>query len=158
MVNQHNSVSCDMHANGYRLPTEHEFEYVAGKSLKERTEGVGSGSARKDWSADNSSGIIHPVGSLSADALGLFDLHGNVSEWVWGWQSYEPGLQSNPAYTHYTPLRLKYGRIHRGGSWLTKPDAPWISMRTYVSSSECLYDNTIGFRLARSVNNLPSKN
>ena len=65
----------------YRLPTEAEWAHAAALAYPSRAvsaEGVGD----RSWGADNADGRTHPVGTRVADALGLFDLLGNVAEWV----------------------------------------------------------------------------
>lgn len=69
-----NGIHWDRRANGYRLPTEAEWEYAASQSTP---------AGRADWSADNSGASTHPVGVSVPDALGIYDLHGNVDEWCW---------------------------------------------------------------------------
>lgn len=84
------SVTWNRSCDGYRLPTEAEWEYVcrAGTSM---VFGVMSDSAELPeyaWFADNSLGDarrVHPVGSRRANPLGVHDLQGNVWEWTWDW-------------------------------------------------------------------------
>lgn len=77
-------ITCDFSANGYRMPTEAEWEYAAKAGLL--TEYSGSDEPGEvAWYRQNSAGRIHEVGSKTANAKGLYDMTGNVSEWVWDW-------------------------------------------------------------------------
>merc|ERR1712130_999319 len=106
------SVRWVQNANGYRLPTEAEWEYVA-KCNQNR---IFSGSDSIDevaWYADNSSERTHSVGRKLANDWGLYDLSGNIWEWCWDWAGpYPEGTVRNPS----GPLE-GIGRIFRGGSW-----------------------------------------
>ena len=77
-------VTCDFQANGYRLPTEAEWEYAA-KAGKFFSYSGSEDPADVAWYRDNSAGKLRQPGLKDANAYGLYDLSGNVSEWVWDW-------------------------------------------------------------------------
>ncbi|MHC4158824.1 MAG: formylglycine-generating enzyme family protein [Planctomycetota bacterium] len=98
---------------GYRLATEAEWEY----SCRAGATGMFSGSGNIDemgWYADNGEGQTHEVGGKKANAWGLYDMHGNVSEWCSNIYSsdYPEGTVVDPVGS----AEGKY-RVIRGGSW-----------------------------------------
>ena len=110
---------------GYRLPTEAEWEYAAkagntgpfGFACDDYTSAnCGSSASCLEpyaWYGRNSSGTTHPVGSKLPNAWGLYDVSGNVWEWVWDWYwKFEKGSERNPR----GPSSGEY-RVLRGGSW-----------------------------------------
>ncbi len=94
----------------FRLPTEAEWEYAC----RAGTTGPYAGNLGDlGWFSDNSGNTTHPVGQKGASAWGLFDMHGNVSEWCSDWYGeYPSGSVTDPA----GPGSGSY-RLFRGGSW-----------------------------------------
>jgi formylglycine-generating enzyme required for sulfatase activity len=109
----------DWSANGYRLPTEAEWEYAAQGGNKSQHYTY-SGSNKLDEVAWHDHWIgsgftdMHPVGMLKANELGLYDMSGNVWEWVWDWYDYySASAQQNPT----GPMGPASGqRVIKGGS------------------------------------------
>lgn len=136
-------------ADGYRLPTEAEWEYAASGGQLERKE-VFSGSdyiGSVAVHSANSSGSPATVGSLKPNRLGLYDMSGNVFEWCWDIYSetfYSDSLLSqNPT----GPAKGNF-RVYRGGSWLSPPMICLVFNR--LSNNPQLRSNLVGFRLART--------
>ena len=72
----------DRKANGYRLPTEAEWEYCA--RAKQETLYAGSDNWKEvAWGEENSGGQTQPIGQKKPNSFGLYDMIGNVWEWIW---------------------------------------------------------------------------
>ena len=154
-------VTCDFNANGYRLPTEAEWEYAARGGKTGITDGSWnydySGSNTADdvaWYSGNSDSKTHEVGKKQANALGLYDMSGNV--WEWCWDRYDSSI-GYPSGTE-DPAGPDTGseRVLRGGCW--KYNASYCTVSRSLSRSPyCgrgdIYGhsgNYYGFRLVRS--------
>jgi formylglycine-generating enzyme required for sulfatase activity len=130
---------------GYRLPTEAEWEYAA----RAGTTGDYGGTGRLDemgWYLDNSGGRPQPVGRKAPNAWGLYDMHGNVWEWVNDWYGAAYYSAGPPA----DPLGPRYGsyRVLRGGSWYGSAYRARSANR--VTDTPSFRDGSYGFRLART--------
>lgn len=105
----------EQRCEGYRLPTEAEWEYVA-RAGTQRRYGFGGDESLDDyaWYHRNSGRVVHPVATRRANPWGLYDIHGNVWEWVWDW--YAPDYGEAP---RTNPLGPQSGSQHvlRGGSF-----------------------------------------
>jgi len=136
------TVTMDWAANGYRLPTEAEWEYAA------RAVGAPAGSEAPSfdaaaWYTANARGTTHPVGEKLPNALGFYDTRGNVWEWCNDWYApYTAGEASDPR----GPERGQY-RVLRGGSWYDT-HGQRLSARTRHLPTMRL--PMAGFRLART--------
>jgi len=111
------TVTANWSANGYRLPTEAEWEYAfrAGTTTPWSFGSTESQLGNYAWYYANSSYKTHEVGKKQPNAWGLYDIHGNVWEWCWDWYgTYASGAQTDPCGAVSGTIR-----VIRGGSWLT---------------------------------------
>jgi formylglycine-generating enzyme required for sulfatase activity len=108
------TVTVDWNKNGYRLPTEGEWEYACrARTTMAYNTGGATISDRTGWYNANSGSKTHKVGLKPANNWGLYDMHGNVWEWCWDWYGdYASGAQTDP-----TGAVTGAGRVVHGGNW-----------------------------------------
>jgi formylglycine-generating enzyme required for sulfatase activity len=139
------TVTADFGTNGYRLPSEAQWEYAC-RAGTTTTWFHGDAEAVLEnyaWYDENSGYITHEVGKKTANAFGLYDMHGNVGEWCWGW--YNINYPSGTV-TDYTGPASGTSRIWRGGGYYY----PARTARSSFRSVRIMYmkEPTCGFRLA----------
>ncbi|MCL1992002.1 MAG: formylglycine-generating enzyme family protein [Spirochaetes bacterium] len=151
-----NAVEIIEGSNGWRLPTEAQWEHAARAGT---TTAFSNGA--QDWQDWNSIEAIgwfnrawvpgleierrtHDVGTKEANPWGLHDIHGNVFEWVWDWWgTYPPHAQSDPS----GEFSGEIFRVRRGGSW--GMSANFARSASRFASTPYGRSIDIGFRLAR---------
>jgi sulfatase modifying factor 1 len=146
-----------------RLPTEAEWEYAAKGEANARYYWGNMMDGTYAWFEDNSKRTTHPVGKKLPNQYGLYDMKGNVWEWVSDW--YEP-LYSDEVKDNPTgPAEGEY-KVIRGGAFDSSAGALRITNRTWLHPKNRVYSkvttyggiineiyNYVGFRCAKSISN-----
>jgi len=129
----------------YRLPTGAEWEYAARSGGKREKYSGGDNVDAVAWYDKNSGSKTHPVGQKQANGLGLYDISGNVWEWVSDWYgNYTSGRQQNPQGPSSDS-----SRVIRGGSWSGDPRDVRASYRDFYVPG--FRSGVMGFRLVAPV-------
>ena len=141
-------VKWNSNCKGWRLPTEQEWEFIAhgsttGASVD--TNSLNSFAGYPEWEGvawgyKNSANTTHPVSGKSANGFGLFDMAGNVSEWVWDVYVAKPNT---------TPQNDSTGqyRVFKGGSYRSQPQ--YLSSYFRNMRTPLFHHKTLGVRLVR---------
>jgi formylglycine-generating enzyme required for sulfatase activity len=144
-------------ANGYRLPTEGEYQYAAsyinGTNWTPYNYASGATAAYTNeaatdlvgWDGVNSGSTTHAVGGLTANALGIYDMSGNVWEWCFDWY----GTYPTTASTDYRGPASGSGRVIRGGGCSSAASYLQVGSRSILCSPYGAV-NPGGFRFART--------
>jgi formylglycine-generating enzyme required for sulfatase activity len=142
----------DASANGYRLPTDAQWEYAARgggtpsttTSFADKWAGTDTESALGNyaWYHGNSGNATHPVGGKTANVLGLYDMSGNVYEWCWDWY----GTVGTGSETDPQGAVPDTSRVIRGGSWHDDASICAVASRLYMYPYYW-FSNYIGFRV-----------
>ncbi|MBI4404117.1 MAG: formylglycine-generating enzyme family protein [Deltaproteobacteria bacterium] len=129
----------------YRLPTEAEWEVAVRAGTRSRFSFGDSNNQIKDyaWFSENSGSKTHPVGQLKPNANGMYDMHGNVWEWMQDWYSSTPPEGVDPQGPNSGS-----SRVIRGGSW--EIDAQYLRSAERDSYDPAYRYGIVGFRLVRT--------
>ncbi len=144
-----NTIVCDFSVDGYRLPTEAEWEYAAhGGVFNETTLYSGSDNLSEvGWNVDSLEGETRDVAMLLPNALGLYDMSGNVWEWCWDWYgTYKVSDIDNPIGAD---MNITGKKIRRGGS--ISSDKVFCRVSNRASSNPEIRGVDLGFRIVRSL-------
>jgi formylglycine-generating enzyme required for sulfatase activity len=128
----------------YRLPTEAEWEYAC------RAGTIGDYAGNLDemgWYDENSGGRTHPVGEKKANDWGVYDMHGNVSEWCLDW--YNKSYYANSPDVDPQGPASGTGRVFRGGGWDIKAKYSRSALRAIATPDFRFF--RIGLRLVRTL-------
>jgi formylglycine-generating enzyme required for sulfatase activity len=155
---QGDNVTWNRNANGYRLPTEAEWEYAcrAGTTTPFNTgNGINDNQANfmnsYGYNTDASGRVTGgyrqktvEVNNFNPNPWGLFDMHGNVWEWCWDWYGeYSSAVSTNP-----TGVAQGTFRVNRGGGWNDFPKHIRCAYRAATQPDSGSFN--LGFRLARN--------
>jgi len=146
------TLACDFTADGYRLPTEAEWEYACRAGSTDSYSFGSDASKLKTyaWFKENSDQATHPVGQKAPNKWGLYDMHGNVSEWCHDFYSETYYQKSDSTDPHGPPSGDKC--VVRGGGCRTSADASRASARNSETprfADACFGSDTLGFRCVK---------
>ena len=143
------NITCNFEADGYRLPTEAEWEYVAVGGLKSHdyVYSGGNNPGEVAWHETNCGDKTQPVGLKKPNELGIYDMSGNIWEWCWDW--YDPEYYKKSPGKN--PLGAESGknRSYRGGGG---PGGRiyWLRIRARYNLFPSFKSFDMGFRVVKN--------
>ena len=140
---------CNFKANGYRLPTEAEWEFAAKGGVKSKGYKFSGGNDANEvaWHKAISKNSPHTVGTKLPNELGLYDMSGNVWEWCWDWYNkdyYKIEKGDNPKGPE-----MGERKCVRGGSWDSQVN--YLRPANRISTPPNKTHEFYGFRVARTI-------
>ena len=138
-----NAATCDFTANGYRLPTEAEWEWLARGGQNYTYAGSDTVDDVAWYSSNTNETGSRDVKTKAANGYELYDMSGNVWEWCWDW--YAETISSD---TGASGASSGNTRVRRGGSWYNNDSSCEVADRDYSSPYFC--GRSCGFRVVRN--------
>ncbi len=144
-----NTVYADWQANGYRLPSEAEWEYSARGGAYQQPFQFSGGDDLDivGWFDQNAQNRTQSVASKLPNILGIFDMSGNAYEWCWDF--YDKDYYKNSQIIMPKGPDFGYHRVSRGGSWGGELRYSCVFVRGHYTPVYC--GDFIGFRQARTI-------
>lgn len=139
----------------YRLPTEAQWEYACrggGKNVRYSGTNIKEELSFYAWYSDNSVNGTHAIGQKRPNELGIYDMTGNVWEWVmdvYNQNAYAVHRGNNPVYE-----AAGIYRVNRGGSWYDEPQAVSCSFRDLGTQGDRV--SNVGFRIVSTPERVPA--
>ena len=145
-----NAATCNFEADGYRLPTEAEWEWLARGGENYTYSGSNTvGDVAWYTSTTNHTGT-REVKIKAPDRYGLYDMSGNVCEWCWDWYGSigSSSAADGPASGHW----FANSRVRRGGAWCYN-DGSVCQVAYRTNENPVCRDSYLGFRVVRASSN-----